>query len=325
MMKRLYEKKSLIIVIVLLIIFLAMAVYQVNFGTTESKPPKHVSMIVYGDDSERWENMYEGAYLVCKEQNAQLSLLTMMSENDVNEQEEIIEREIEDGADALLIAPCDSSVIKHFIDQKELKIPVVYIETVDSASFTDVNIAPDDYGMGYSLGEELVNNESDIVTVAIISENTARDSVIQREKGLRDAIDGKVGKIIDWSRDEAAANSNSRTFIQKEIVSEATDVIVAFDNTTTDALLDALSNLNKSSKVYSISTSNKAVYNVYNTEIIALEYPDEFSMGYLAAVNALDRSYAMKKYLNKKIEYRMVKKENMYDEENQTLIFPFVD
>ena len=137
MMKRLYEKKSLIIVIVLLIIFLAMAVYQVNFGTTENKPPKHVSMIVYGDDSERWENMYEGAYLVCKEQNAELSLLTMMSENDVNEQEEIIEREIEDGADALLIAPCDSSVIKHFIDQKELKIPVVYIETVESASFTD--------------------------------------------------------------------------------------------------------------------------------------------------------------------------------------------
>ena len=34
-MKRLYEKKSLIIVIVLLIIFLAMAVYQVNFGTTD--------------------------------------------------------------------------------------------------------------------------------------------------------------------------------------------------------------------------------------------------------------------------------------------------
>ncbi len=324
-MKRLYEKKSLIVVIVLLIIFLITAAYQINSGTTEDKPARHVSMIVYGDDTERWENMYEGAYLVCKEYNAELSLLTTMSENDVTEQEEIIEREIEDGIDALLIAPCDSSVIKRFVDRKKLKIPVVYIETVEEATFTDINIAGDDYKMGYALGEEIVTNESDIVTVAVISDNTNRDSVVLREKGLRDAIEGKVGKVIDWSRSETAVNSNTRTFIQKEIVSEATDVIVVFDNTTTDALLDALSNLNKKSKVYSISTSNKAVYNLYNKEIKALEYPDEFSMGFLAAINALDRSYAVKKYHNKKIEYRMVKKENMYDEDNQTLIFPFVD
>ena len=324
-MKRFYEKKSFMIVVVLLIVFLVTAVYQINSGTTENTPPRHVSMIVYGDDTERWENMYEGAYLVCKDHNAELSLLTTMSENDVAEQEEIIDREIEDGVDALLIAPCDSSVIKQFVDQKKLKIPVVYIETVESASFTDINIVVDDYKMGYALGEEIVSNESDIVTVAIISNNTCRDSVMLREKGLRDAIEGKVGKIIDWSRSETAVNADTRTFIQREIVSEATDVIVVFDNSTTDALLDALSNLNKTSKVYSISTSNKAVYNLYNKEIKALEYPDEFSMGFLAAINALDRQYAIKKYYNKKIEYRMVKKENMYDEENQKLVFPFVD
>ena len=165
----------------------------------------------------------------------------------------------------------------------------------------------------------------DIVTVAIISDNIQRDSVSLREKGLRDAIDGKVGKVLTWTRSEAQKNVKTRMFIQKAIVSEATDVIVAFDNTTTDALIDALENLNQTSKVYSISTSNKAVYNLYNKEIKALEYPDEFSMGYLAAMYALDRSYANKKYSDKEIEYRLVRKENMYDEDNQTLLFPFVN
>ncbi len=324
-MKNLTGKRSLVAVAILLVIFLLIAGYQINAGITENKPTRHVSMIVYGDDSERWENMREGAYLVCKDMNAELSLLTMLSENDITEQEEIIDREIEDGADALIIAPCDSKAIKEFIDKKRLKIPVVYLESENNTFLGNVGIAADDYKMGYSLGEELVSRESDIVTVAIISENMGRESVALREQGLRDALEGNIGKLIVWSREGTSTNANTRTFIQREIVSEATDVIVTLDNTTTDALLDALANLNKTRKVYSISTSNKAVYSLYNEDIKALEYPDEFSMGYLAAMNALDQTYAARRYAHKEIEYRMVKKENMYDEENQTLLFPFVN
>lgn len=324
-MKKLSGKRSLILIIILLVIFLLIAAYQINSGITEKKPAGHISMIVYGDDSERWENMREGAYLVCKNMNADLSLLTMLSENDISEQEEIIDREIGDGADALIIAPCDSKAIKDYVSKKRLKIPVVYLESADDAFLGNVSIAADDYKMGYSLGEELAAQESDIVTVAIISENTGRESVALREKGLRDAIEGKIGKLIIWSREGSSSHANTRTFIQREIVSEAADVIVTLDNSTTDALLDALTNLNETRKVYSISTSNKAVYNLYNDKIKALEYSDEFSMGYLAAMNALDPGYAAVKYSNKDIEYRLVKKENMYDEDNQTLLFPFVD
>ncbi len=324
-MKRLYEKKSLIIVVILLVVFLIIAVAQTNTVVPKDKSAGHVSMIVYGDDQERWENMREGAYLVCSEKNADLSMITTLSENDPEEQKEIIDRELADGTDALIIAPCNSRAIKEYIDSKHIRIPVVYIETIEDTSFTDINVATDDYAMGYSLGEELLGNESDIVTVAIISENTDRDSVSLREKGLRDAIEGKVGKIIDWSRKKYGTGANTRTFIQRAIVSEATDVIISFDNSTTDALLDALTNLNQTSKIYSISTSNKAVYNLYNKEVIALEYPDEFSMGYLSAMYALDKTNAIRKYARKKIEYRMVRKENMYDKENQTLLFPFVD
>ena len=40
---------------------------------------------------------------------------------------------------------------------------------------------------------------------------------------------------------------------------------------------------------------------------------------------ALDSNYASRLFSRKEIEYRMVRKENMYDKENQTLLFPFVD
>lgn len=324
-MRRIKEFGSLPIVIILLVSFFIIVFCQTDDKTRNKETRKHVSMIVYGDDSERWENMREGASLVCEDENADLSLITMMSENDTDEQEEIIEREIDDGADALIIAACNSEEIGSYIKERKPKIPIVFVETTESGNSGKGYIAPDDYNMGVKLGEEIAAGESDIVTVAIISVNTKRDSVALREKGVRDALEGKVGKIIEWTGNENDQKTSTRTFIQRALVSEATDVIVTLDNTTTDALLDAFANLNESRKVYSISTSNQAVYNLYNKQITALEYPDEFSMGYLAAVNVLDKNDTGKKYSDKQIEYRIVRKENMYDKDNQTLLFPFVN
>lgn len=323
-MKKMSENKSLIAVIALLAVFVLITLYT-SAPRSSDKDMKHISMIVYGDDADRWANMREGAYLVSSEKNAKLNLLTTLAEDDPEEQKEIIERELADGTDALIIAPCASREIKEYIDSMNLRIPVVYLETMEDASPVDVSIAVDDYGMGYELGENLVLEESGIVTVAVLSGNTDRDSIRLREEGFRDAIDGKVGKIIDWSGKSSEAVRDVRTYIQKEIVSEATDVIVSFDNLTTDALLDALSNLNQTCKIYAVSTSNHAVYDLYNGEIRVLEFPDEFSMGYLAAMYALDPDYAKGRYSHNRIEFRSVRKENMYSEENQTLLFPFVD
>ena len=326
-MRNIFKNINLVILIAVLFIFLGITLSFIYSNSPGKESRKKVSLIVYGDDSERWENMRQGAGLVCEENDADLALITMLTENDVKEQEEIISREISNGADALIIAACSSKEIKEYINGLRVGIPVIFVGSVSESENKTEYIAPDDYKIGYDLGKQFVKSESDIVTVAIISENTERDSVALREKGFRDAIatEGKVGKVLTWSRNENEQTVNRRVFVQRALVSEACDAIVTFDNSATDALLDALVNLNQHSKVYSVSTSNKAVYNLYDKEIRALAYPDEYSMGYLAAMYALDKKNAGRKYTGEEIDYRIVRKENMYDEDNQTLLFPFVN
>ncbi len=326
-MRNIFKNKNLIILIAVLFVFLGITLSSINSNSPGKESRKKVSFIVYGDDSERWENMRQGAGLVCEENDADLALITTLSENDVKEQEEIISREISNGADALIIAACNSKEIKDYINELRVRIPVIFIGSDSEENNKTEYISPNDYQIGYDLGKQFVKNESDIVTVAIISENTERDTVTLREKGFRDAIatEGKVGKVLTWSRNDNEKTVNRRVFVQRALVSEACDAIVTFDNLATDALLDALVNLNQHSKVYSVSTSNKAVYNLYDKEIRALAYPDEYSMGYLAAVYALDKKNAGKKYTGEEIDYKIVRKENMYDEDNQTLLFPFVN
>ena len=48
-------------------------------------------------------------------------------------------------------------------------------------------------------------------------------------------------------------------------------------------------------------------------------------MGYIAAMYAIDGSAARKRYSGEAVDYRIVRKENMYDKDNQELLFPFVN
>lgn len=305
--------------IVALIVLLVFSKYEPKEAET-----RNVSLIVYGNDAKRWENLAQGAELAAGEESADVSIVTMTSEEDYAEQIAIIEREIESGADALMIAACDSERIGEYIDSVKIKIPVIFVETGIVSDKKQICIAADDYQMGYALGEEICKRENPIVKVAIVSGGIERDSIRERERGVRDAIGGYVNQVVTWERNQNEESLLPRVFLQRELVSEAVDVIVSFDNTMTNSLMDALDNLNKSSKVYSISTSDQSVYCLDQKRIKALTYQSEFGIGYIGAKYALNPQIAEKKYANEDILFRVIDKDEMYDYDNQTLLFPFV-
>ena len=317
------EKKKMMILFILIMLIILGLIF-IRLPKSHKEEDKKISLIVYGNDVNRWENLRQGAELAAGEDGAEVSLITMSNENGVDEQIRIIEREIKNGADALLIAACDSKRIGEYIDNSKIKIPVTFVETGVDSSKTRSLISANDYQMGYELGNRIRLNENYIVKVAIVSDGTIRNSIKERERGLRDALGDGVKYIVTWERNENEKDINARLFLQRELVSEAVDVVVTLDNTNTDALIDALSNLNKTTKVYSISTSDKSVYSLDQKKIKELTYQTEFGIGYIGVKYALDEKRAKKQYGNEDVQYRVVNKDNMYDYDNQTLLFPFV-
>ena len=316
------KKTGFIIGLLLIVILVAVAVlynYEPDTGKT-----KKISLIVYGNDADRWENLRDGAELAAMEDNAEVSLVTMSDEEDAKEQLEIIKREISNGADALMIAACDSEEIGKYIDKAKIRIPVIFVETGIESDSEQIVVSANDYQMGYALGNRIHLDENYIVKVAVISDGTNRNSIKERQQGLMDALGNNVREVVVWERNWNERGSGQRMFIQRELVSEAVDVIVTLDNSMTDALMDALSNLNKEAKVYSISTSDEAVYCLDSGRIKVLTYQTEFGIGYIGAKYAIDEKSAAKTYGNEDIQYRVVDKDNMYDYDNQTLLFPFV-
>lgn len=317
--KRVYAALVVVIVIALIAILLL----RESVGIRKKNNEK-ISLIVYGSDASRWETMREGAETACEEAGYDLVFVNLSPDGGASEQLDLIYREIQGGSSALMIAASDSEKIGEYVDYAHIPIPVICVENGVESEENILCISADDYAMGQHLGEEIISLENPIVKVAIISDSTERSNLVERERGLRDTITPYVNEIVTWERYDNEQNMLTRKFLQRAMLEEAVDVVVALDNDTADALMDALENLNRQSKVYVISTSNESVYFLDQKKIKALEYQDEFSIGYIAAQYAIDRTEAKKIYGDSEIEYRIVNKETMYEKDNQTFLFPFV-
>lgn len=308
------------LLVVFLVVILGEIIYYNQFDSKE-EAVKQVSLIVYGSDATKWERLKEGAELASKDYNAEISLITMSTENDAMEQISLINREIENGADALMIASCDSEKIDDYLKKRKIEIPYVYVESGNENGAETIDA--DNEKMGNRLAQTIYENEKEWIKVAIIADNLERNSVKRRLKGLTETTFKYADEIVLWERNEYEKNKKAMFFLQRALTEEAVDVVIALDNSSMDSLLDAIINLNKEIKIYGIANTDKAVYYLDNKMIKALVYQDDFSAGYLG-VERLFKKESKKNIDIHEIKYSVVKREDIYNDENQKVLFPFV-
>ena len=94
--------RSLLIVSLILVIILGLFwVYYSMMTEPEIKEIRNVSVIIYGNSSEQWENLSQGAERAAKDLGAEVNLVTMSGDNDAGEQIGLINREINNGASGI--------------------------------------------------------------------------------------------------------------------------------------------------------------------------------------------------------------------------------
>lgn len=306
------------------VLLLLVGVYYFVIYDSEPEQPTAISVIVYGNDSERWENLRRGAERAGDLLKAEINLVTISSEASADEQIKLLQREIDNGADALMIAACDSERMKTAIEDLSGEIPILFIESGIGYAGKRLCISADNYTMGHLLGETVIGHEVPEVKVAIISDHAVRDSVAERYQGLYDALQGNVDSIVIWSRKENEADIRSMLFLQRELTEDAVDVVVALDTSSTEDIIDAVENLDKDVKIYGIGNSDKAVYYLDNGTLEALGYQNEFSIGYLGVQELMGAVDYQNADYSQMVEYRVVTKKNMYETDNQKMLFPFV-
>ncbi|NLU52617.1 MAG: sugar ABC transporter substrate-binding protein [Clostridiaceae bacterium] len=162
-------------------------------------------------------------------------LITTDPANDVTLQITQIEDMITQGIDAIFLNPAEAEGILPALDMlKEAGIPILNFDTeVADLSYAFSYVGSDNYNAGYVCGLDLVKKVPGGGKVIILDSPTM-NSINDREKGFRDAIEGKGFEIV--AEQDAKGNLQVAMGIAEDLLQAHSDVVAIFGGNDPTAL-----------------------------------------------------------------------------------------
>lgn len=271
---------------------------------------REISVILYDAGNGGWQSLEEGIRQAEDDFAVNINLVTMREGADGDEQTAMIHREIENGAEGILLAVWDYQAIYDALSEKEFKVPVITVESGLKETFFPL-ISADNYAMGNSLGEEILKDlrGKEEPVVAIVQDGAKRDSVEQRYQGLFDALEGKA-KVLSVKEGEQPAGVDAFAALHKEALLKLSE--------------QEKSEVNRA-RVYGIGNTALIVEALEQGEITKLVFQNEFNMGYLGIEMLLQELEGKKQKESREIDYFCVSREEIYGTQYEQLLFPIVE
>lgn len=318
---------ALLVIVLLLFWFF----YYGSDDLEQKKEPEKYSVILYQYTDNSWASLHEGVEQAAIDYDVSINYVTMAVDAGVEDQKALIDRELDNGAQGLLVAAVDSEGLKEKLAEAEKKVPVVTVETGVSDEIT--HIGADDYKMGYELGKKVLEDFSGKkrTAVAVIKEYMERRSVQERYRGVMDAIKeaGQKAAAVDWTRGEG--DYDLSLYLKTEASDWRGGPVIALDKYSMEELLEGCQILKSEFQEGQIELP--LLYGIGNTDVIvngldqgrvqALVYQNEFNAGY-QGMEALIQKKRKKSMGSRRIKYQLVTRDTLYETENQRLLFPIV-
>lgn len=318
--------KKLIIAAIACFIFLAFLL--IIAFTYPKKKNLDIIMIpkVSDEKNDFWMTMIAGAESAAKEYEVNLKIKSPDSESNYNMQERLILDAINEKPDVIVISPIDYYELTDTIKKvKENKITLILLDSNINEDLSDCFIETNNYEAGKILGEYvngLVNEDSNI---AIVSHVKGTSTAVEREEGVRDGIDNSqdlISKVVYSDSDYQKAYNLTKDLVQND---RSIDIIVGLNLYSTVGVARAIEELGlqETIRVVGFDNDEEGIGYLENGTIQALLIQRPFNMGYLGIEKAV--SLYKKKHVERKIDSgsKLITQYNIYDEENEKLLFPF--
>ena len=311
-------------VIIVIVAFIAFATYGMLDGSRDEEWYP-VSVIVENSSSDRFISFREGLERGAADYHIRLNMVSTGIFSDIEEEYQIIHREIDNGAKGVIVEMCDS---RSYTEGSATEIGsdrMILIGTDVEAEGMYAAILPQSYEMGTAVAESVIADYGDKledIHIGILAGNQKQIAGQQCLKGFMDKIES-TGAAVSWNlADEDNANNTFEWCLQKKKV----DIVVSLDNDGTEQAVDYLQAQEHTKyQLYGIGCSEKNVYFLDKGEIRALIVPNEFNIGYLsAAAIAGQLREPLSSAKTERVGFLTITKDNLYDEENQKILFPIV-
>ena len=296
-----------LLLFILLVIIAWSSLAMLNVGKTERT--FSVSVIVNDSNNDRWIALREGLEQAAQDYNIELNYVSTGNISDMEEEMALIQREADLGADGMIVQMVGSEVSAEQMATIDGRTALMLIET---------DVMPE--GLYPYIGFRSLTGKK----IGILAGNQEQIAMQQRLDGLETALDGIE---IEWMIPGQPAES-AVDILAKQRTSPV-DVIVALGNSEVEVAVDYLLTLTEEEKakisLYGAGCSEKAVYYLDKGIISSLVVPNEFNMGYQSMEEmARQLEYRLSDAESQTVDYLVVDRTNLYDADNQKVLFPIV-
>lgn len=278
--------------------------------------------------TEFWVTFKEGGIMAASEHGVNLEIIGTDDETDEEGQIAIIEEILarEDLPDAMVISPLSYSSMTSLLQKVESSgIYLVLADSIIDEDVADAVVATDNVVAGMELGNyaaSLIEQEDQIVIVGHV-ENAS--TAIEREAGVRvglEELENNIQEVVFCNSSYEKAEELTIEMIEK--YPELKIVIGLNENAAVGAAW-ALKEMGKEGEILLVGfdSSLEEVKLMEEGVFQGIVIQNPFNMGYLGVEQAVKLIKQEAVETNTDSGSKLITLDNLYDEENQKLLFPF--
>lgn len=303
--------------------FLVLILAVVMLLDKSGKEPYKVSVIIENSEDNQWAAFRYGLKMAAADHQLEISVVPTEESMTLEEEENLIQQEISNGADGMIIQPVLERDTEEMLKSIEKKVPVMLVETGISTEKPGIFpvAQPDNRGLGKALGEELIRDCADNLrgkTLGIVSRRQNSQATLEREEGLADALKGSGARTL-WNVEGIFDEEGEDSL---ETMPKVDFVIALDDKSTTAAGEYSAANDLHGAIVYGIGTSTEAVYYLDTGKVQCLAVPDEFNVGYQSLKEMSQKlGHYFGKMESRQTAYTVIRRNTLFTKENQEILF----
>lgn len=285
------------------LVVLTLAVPQLlrDKGSVEILP---LSVLLRDTDSSNWNVVRQGMEQAADELGAELRFLTLTVQNDSREQEALLRREIDGGADALIAVPADPEALYGALSRLPNSCPVVTLEAEMEGGAGVVS--PDNSAVGRGLALALLE-DWDGGQVVLLDNSASCPEVAPRLEAALDELT------------EAGAPAVRLTALPEGWVAKRW--VIAFEPGATRQAAEKKEAEGQAYALYGVGSSTTITAQLERGTIRAVAAWSGYAAGYLAVQQAVRALRDGPRSLDP-LPFSIVRGEDIYAPENQKLLFP---
>ncbi|MBL4936404.1 substrate-binding domain-containing protein [Clostridium sp. YIM B02515] len=321
------KRNILIMFLILTIILGATGCYKID-RKSNGQETKTIEFIVKMGGGEHWEMVRSGAQEASKEFNINMNFTAPDKEQDVDVQEKLVESAIERKVDAIVLSSSDYKRMVNVVEKAtDNKIPVIIIDSLVDTDKVLSTVSTNNFEAGKQAGNKIAQLVGDNSNIAVMSFVKESESAENREKGIEAAL--KNYKNINIvAKEYCYSNEKASEELTKNVIQLNKDLngIVALNSSASLGAARAIEGLGLKGKIKLVTFDSTMLGIQYLEDgvIQATVVQNPFMIGYLGLKYGAMAARGEKIPKNTEIESKVIDEYNMYSEQNQRFIFPFV-